>query len=157
MFATKLKLLSFCLYTIVLIPIVVIGEEIQLVPEKEHQNAESLGFKGPLKTIGVASFEVLGTVPLVDDFPELAENKLRARKIIFKPGSKVKVHQHDSRPGILYVLDGELTEHREGQAGPVVKRKGDTAFEKTGIIHWWENESSKNTTVLLIDIVPLDL
>jgi quercetin dioxygenase-like cupin family protein len=79
---------------------------------------------------------------------------LRAREVTVLPGGQVAVHQHTSRPGAAYILEGELIEHRNDTTGPIKRIKGAVAFEKTGTIHWWKNESSAKARVLVVDIVP---
>ncbi len=51
-------------------------------------------------------------------------------------------------------IKGELTEHRAGMDGPVVRKAGDVAFEQTGVTHWWKNGSGKPARALVVDIVP---
>ncbi len=55
---------------------------------------------------------------------------------------------------MAYVLEGELIEHRSDESAPVTRRAGAAAFEKTGVVHWWANESSRVARVLVVDIVP---
>ena len=57
----------------------------------------------------------------------------------------------------VYILEGEIYEHRDGVAKPVLHRNGDVAMEKTGVTHWWENKSAKPARALVVDIVPADL
>ena len=112
--------------------------------------------EGPTETKGIESTEVLGSVSLSGEFEGLDGYKLRAREVTVLPGGQVAVHQHTSRPGVAYILEGEMVEHRKGVDGPVVKATGATAFEKSGTIHWWKNESSAKARVMVVDIVPVE-
>jgi quercetin dioxygenase-like cupin family protein len=65
------------------------------------------------------------------------------------------VHQHTSRPGAAYILEGELVEHRNDSNSPITRSAGAVALEKTGTVHWWKNESSTKAKVLFVEIVPM--
>jgi quercetin dioxygenase-like cupin family protein len=127
-----------------------------IVPETEKAIAQKLGVSGPTETHGIEASEVLGSIELGDDFEALEGRSLRARKVTLAPGGVVGVHQHTVRPGVLYVLEGELTEFRNDQDGALTRQKGDTSFEKDGVIHWWRNDSGKVAIALVVDIVPKD-
>lgn len=123
------------------------------VPASEQAIAINLGVSGPTESHGIESAVVLELVDLEDDFAALEGHSLRARKVAIAPGGVVGVHRHTSRPGILYVLDGEMTEFRNDQDGGVTRYEGDTTFEKEGVIHWWRNDSEEVATALAVDIV----
>ena len=131
------------------------GEEV--VPDQEKTIAQELGVDGPTETHGIESSEVLGSISLGEDFEALQGRSLRARRVIVAPGAVIGVHQHTTRPGVLYMLEGELTEVRNDADGPVTRSKGDTSFEKGGVIHWWRNDSGETAVALVVDIVPDDL
>lgn len=126
------------------------------VPAHEYQTAQSLGMDGPTKTEKVGPVTLLGAISLADDFPQMVGRDLRARVIVVQPGGVVAVHQHEQRPGVAYIIEGEITEHRSDESEPVLRRAGDAAFEKSGISHWWQNHSDTPTTALVVDIVPSD-
>lgn len=148
--------LTMALFTcaVLLSPTLTLAEEKNLVSEHERGIAQKLGAAGPTETKGIESAIVKGTIPLVHDFPALEGRMLRAREITILPGGVVAVHQHESRPGVAYVLEGELIEHRSDEAAPLVRRPGDVSLEKAGVIHWWENVSTGKARVLVVDIVP---
>ena len=125
-----------------------------VVPEAEKKAAREMMAEGPDKTSGIAGVNKLGTAALEGEFDSPAGLVLRAREIIFEPGGVVAVHQHDGRPGVAFIIEGELTEHRAGVDGPVVRKAGDVAFEQTGVTHWWKNDSGKAARALVVDIVP---
>jgi quercetin dioxygenase-like cupin family protein len=153
--ATNILLSIALLATVVLSQDEVPGEaDTRIVPDKERQIAEGLNAEGPTETHGIESSVVLGTMALDGEFDGLEGHVLRAREVTVLPGGQVAVHQHTSRPGVAYVLEGEAVEHRQGLEDPIAHSKGSTAFEKTGTIHWWENESQEVVRVLVVDIVP---
>lgn len=129
------------------------SDDVKVVPDEEQKIAQRLGVSGPTETHGIESSLGLGSVSLGEDFEALRGRMLRARRVTVLPGGTVGVHQHTSRPGVLYMLQGELTEFRNDHDGPLVRKQGDTSFEKDGVIHWWRNDSAENAVALVVDIV----
>tara|TARA_Y100001970_G_scaffold146098_1_gene179388 strand:- start:227 stop:733 length:507 start_codon:yes stop_codon:yes gene_type:complete len=125
-----------------------------VTPEEEVKQAAEMEATGPRKTIGISSVRILSIVPLDGEFERAQDRVLRGREIDIEPGGKVAVHYHKGRPGIAYIVKGQLTEHRVGADGPAVKKVGDAVWEKTGTIHWWENEGDSVARVIVIDLVP---
>jgi quercetin dioxygenase-like cupin family protein len=124
-----------------------------IVPAQEKAIAEKLGVDGPSETTGITSMQALGAVDLEQDFAALAGHSMRIRKVVIAPNGTVGVHQHTARPGVLYMLDGELTEFRNDHEGGQIRKTGDVSFEKNGVIHWWRNDSGSAATALVIDII----
>ena len=133
------------------------AEDESVVPDQETSIAQELGVEGPTETRGIESSEVLGSISLGEDFEALQGRSLRVRRVTVAPGAVVGVHQHTKQPGVLYMLEGELVEVRNDADDPVTRKKGDTSFEKGGVIHWWRNDSGKTAVALVVDIVPDDL
>ena len=77
--------------------------------------------------------------------------ELRARRIVFAPGGTVVEHAHAERPGIVYVLQGSMTEHR-GDSARLVKA-GETWVEDAGTVHWLENTSNAPCVFVSVDLV----
>ena len=125
-----------------------------VTPEEEVKQAAEMEATGPRKTTGISSVRILSIVPLDGEFERVQERVLRGREIDIEPGGRVAVHYHNGRPGIAYIVKGQLTEHRVGADGPSIKRAGDAVWEKTGTIHWWENEGDSVARVIVIDLVP---
>jgi quercetin dioxygenase-like cupin family protein len=125
----------------------------EVVPERERAIARDLAASGPSENRGVEAVNSLGAAPLGGEFPGMDGKQLRAREIVIAPGGVIAVHQHDGRPGLAYILEGEIVEHRNDADGPIVRRAGDVAFENTGVIHWWENVSGARVRALVVDIV----
>ncbi len=76
---------------------------------------------------------------------------LRGRKIIVEPGGGTAEHSHADRPGIVYVLEGTLDEHRGDVKRVVVP--GDTWVEDADTVHWIQNTSDKPAAILAFDLV----
>ena len=128
----------------------------QVTPEEEKRQAAEMEAEGPSETTGIENVRLMGTVPLAGQIDSVDGYMLRAREIDVAPGGVVAVHRHDGRPGVAYIVSGEMTEHRAGTDGPVVKKAGDTAFEESGTIHWWENEGDTTARAIVVDLVPVE-
>ncbi|MCZ2722217.1 cupin domain-containing protein [Marinomonas sp. 15G1-11] len=76
---------------------------------------------------------------------------IRARRLVINAGGTISEHSHSDRPGVVYILEGSMTEHR-GDVARVVKA-GDTWHESLDTVHWMENTSGKPCVVLAIDLV----
>lgn len=129
--------------------------ELQVVPTHEHDIAQHKKLSGPTQTKGIESVVLLGNIALEKDFPALAGKHLRARELTIAPGGVVAVHQHESRPGVAYILEGEIIEHRNDHPNPIVRRQGAVAFEQSGVAHWWENKSNNIVRALVVDILEI--
>lgn len=125
-----------------------------VVPSSELEIAQKLEAEGPTQTIGIESSKLLGIMSLAGEFAGTENHMLRVREVTVLPGGQVAVHQHDSRPGVAYILEGVLIEHRNDSKEPLIRTRGSIALEKTGTIHWWENKSAVKAVVLIVDIVP---
>lgn len=84
-------------------------------------------------------------IPAMDGFA------LRARRIVITPGGTIAEHSHADRPGVVYILEGSMTEHR-GDIARVVKA-GDTWTETADTLHWMENTSGKPCIIIAVDLV----
>lgn len=127
-----------------------------VVPQQERKIALDLKATGPKENKGV-SVAQLGNVSLEGELPGVTGKILRAREITIEPGGVVAVHQHDGRPGLAYILEGEVYEHREDETGTVLRKMGAISFEKTGVTHWWENKSDQKMRAIVVDIVPAEV
>ncbi len=124
-----------------------------VVPDREREIARDVKAGGPAENRGVEAVNRLGAILIDGEFPGLEGKELRAREIIIAPGGVIAVHQHDARPGLAYILEGEIVEHRNDADGPLTRRAGEVSFEKTGVVHWWENVSNAKVRALVVDIV----
>ncbi|TXN32392.1 cupin domain-containing protein [Lacisediminihabitans profunda] len=103
------------------------------------------------ETRGVA-VELLDTVDLGPEIPGLEGRRLRMRMVTIEPGGVFgPVHDHKGRPGIVYVLRGTITDHRDGIAtdyGPGVGWP-----EDRNTIHWLENRGTVAAVEISVDVV----
>ena len=107
--------------------------------------------KSSPETSGVTT-TLLSTVDLGPEMDDMAGRHLRMRMITIKPGGVFgPVHDHRGRPGIVYVLQGTITDHRDGTStdyGP-----GLGWPEDRNTTHWLENRSAVPAVEISVDIV----
>jgi quercetin dioxygenase-like cupin family protein len=127
-----------------------------LVPEKHQEIPALLAIppKGdfPTENVGISNVEVVNTHDLTKEHPSLAGKVLRTRRIEVAPDGIVGFHVHQSRPGFAYILEGEMKEYRPGMEKPLSHPKGSLAVERNCVAHWWKNESSNPSLILVVDI-----
>jgi quercetin dioxygenase-like cupin family protein len=103
------------------------------------------------ETRGVA-VKVLATVDLAREIESPAGRQLRMRKVTIEPGGVLgPIHDHVGRPGIVYILQGTITDHRNGVAtdyGPGVGWP-----EDRNTTHWLENRGTTPAVEISVDIV----
>jgi quercetin dioxygenase-like cupin family protein len=108
---------------------------------------------GP-ESIGV-SVESLAAVDLGAEIEGMAGRQLRMRMVTIEPGGVFgPVHDHKDRPGVVYVLQGTITDHRDGVAtdyGPGVGWP-----EDRNTTHWLENRGTVPAVEISVDIVVQD-
>jgi quercetin dioxygenase-like cupin family protein len=107
--------------------------------------------RGAPETKGVA-VEVLGAVDLGPEIEGMLGRQLRMRRVTIEPGGVFgPVHDHVDRPGIVFILEGTITDHRDGVAtdyGP-----GPGWPEDRNTTHWLENRGSVRAVEISVDIV----
>ncbi len=103
------------------------------------------------ETKGVAA-KVLAAVDLAGEIEGMAGRHLRMRMVTIEPGGVLgPIHDHKGRPGIVYILQGTITDHRNGVAtdyGPGVGWP-----EDRNTTHWLENRGTIPAVEISIDIV----
>jgi quercetin dioxygenase-like cupin family protein len=103
------------------------------------------------QTSGVVT-ELLGTVDLGAEIEGMEGRQLRMRMVTIEPGGVFgPVHDHRGRPGIVYVLQGTITDHRDGTAtdyGPGVGWPEDRST-----VHWLENRGAVAAVEISVDVV----
>jgi quercetin dioxygenase-like cupin family protein len=106
------------------------------------------------ETTGV-SVELLATVDLAGEIEGLAGRQLRMRMVTIEAGGVFgPIHDHADRPGIVYVLQGTITDHRDGvetDYGPGVGWP-----EDRNTLHWLENKGTTPAVEISVDIVRQD-
>jgi quercetin dioxygenase-like cupin family protein len=102
-------------------------------------------------TRGVTT-QLLGTVDLGPEIEGMEGRQLRMRMVTMEPGAVFgPVHDHKDRPGIVYILQGRITDHRDGVAtdyGP-----GLGWPEDRNTLHWLENRGAIPAVEISVDIV----
>jgi len=103
------------------------------------------------ETRGVSS-QLLETVDLDGEIAGLEGHQLRLRLFSFEPGAVFgPLHNHVGRPGLVYVLEGTITDHRDGvttEYGPGVGWP-----EDRHTLHWLENRGAVPAVEISVDIV----
>ncbi len=103
------------------------------------------------ETKGVTS-ELLAELDLGPEIEGMAGRRLRMRLVKMEPGGVLgPVHDHKDRPGLVYILQGTITDHRDGVAteyGPGVGWP-----EDRHTLHWLENRGTTAAIEISVDIV----
>jgi quercetin dioxygenase-like cupin family protein len=103
------------------------------------------------ETKGVA-VEELASVDLAREIDGLEGRHLRMRMVTIEPGGVLgPIHDHKGRPGTVYILQGTITDHRNGVAtdyGPGVGWP-----EDRNTTHWLENRGTTPAVEISVDIV----
>lgn len=106
------------------------------------------------ETTGV-DVQLLATVDLGPEIPGLEGRQLRMRMVTIAPGGVFgPLHDHRGRPGTVYVLQGTITDHRDGvetDYGPGVGWP-----EDRDTLHWLENRRSVPAVEISVDVVATD-
>ncbi len=106
---------------------------------------------GHTESIGVTD-TVLAVNDLGAHYPELASRDQRIRYLSVEPGGVVAWHAHDDRPALIYILTGEIVEHRSDCAVPIVHKAGEVSTELGSLMHWWKNETDQPVTLISSDL-----
>jgi quercetin dioxygenase-like cupin family protein len=103
------------------------------------------------ETKGV-TVKLLATVDLGPEIEGMAGRQLRMRMVTIEPGGVFgPIHDHKGRPGVVYILQGTITDHRDGVAtdyGPGVGWP-----EDRDTTHWLENRGTIPAVEVSVDIV----
>ncbi|MFL5049243.1 MAG: cupin domain-containing protein [Xanthobacteraceae bacterium] len=95
---------------------------------------------------------VLGHVELAKEKVNLADRRLRLRKLVIQPGGVVPWHSHEDRPAIIYVVSGTINEYASNCSVPIEHKMGEVSVEKMGVQHWWKNTSKSPAVLLSADL-----
>ncbi len=103
------------------------------------------------ETKGV-TVELMATVDLGPEIEGMAGRQLRMRRVTIEPGGVFgPIHDHKGRPGLVHILQGTITDHRDGVAtdyGPGVGWP-----EDSNTLHWLENRGTIPAVEVSVDIV----
>jgi quercetin dioxygenase-like cupin family protein len=109
-------------------------------------------FKGPMdKPVGV-SVRDAANIDLGSEIAGMGKRQMRARIFTIAAGGSVPIHPHNDRPGHAYILSGEITEYRNDAPQAIIRKPGDVAVEKEGVLHAWFNHTGGPVEVLVVDI-----
>lgn len=97
---------------------------------------------------------ILATIDVSKEPAGIHDRLFRLRRLEVKPGGVVPWHSHGNRPAIIYIVQGEITEHASTCAVPIRHRAGETASETHATSHWWKNESKGTVVLLSADLFP---
>lgn len=92
----------------------------------------------------------LGAVDLGPEIEGMAGRQLRVRSVTIEPGGVIAVHNHKDRPCVEYVLEGKVTEVRDGVARDLAK--GDVVMATKDTTHWWVNKGDAPAVLLPVDV-----
>ncbi len=106
------------------------------------------------ETKGVTA-ELLATVDLGPEIEGMAGRQLRMRMFTFEPGAVFgPLHDHRGRPGIVYILQGTITDHRDGVATDYGTGVGWPEDRNTR--HWLENRGPVTAVEISVDLITQD-
>ena len=98
------------------------------------------------------SVKLLKTVDLGPEIQGMQGRQLRLRMVTMEPGGVFgPLHDHVDRPGVVYILQGTITDHRDGLAtdyGPGVGWPEDSRT-----LHWLENRGTLPAVEISVDII----
>jgi quercetin dioxygenase-like cupin family protein len=107
--------------------------------------------KAAPETKGV-TVKLLAALDLGPEIEGMAGRQLRMRMVTIEPGGVFgPIHDHKDRPGMVYILQGTITDHRNGAAkeyGPGVGWP-----EDRNTTHWLENRGTTPAVEISVDIV----
>ena len=96
--------------------------------------------------------QLLGTVDLGPEIPGMAGRQLRMRLVTMAPGAVYgPEHDHRDRPGMVYVIAGTITDHRDGVSTDYGPGLGWPEDRHT--LHWLENRGEETAVEVSVDIV----
>jgi quercetin dioxygenase-like cupin family protein len=96
--------------------------------------------------------ELLTSIDLGAEIEGMEGRQLRMRLFTFEPGAVFgPTHDHRDRPGVVYVLQGTITDHRDGVATDYGPGLGWPEDRET--MHWLENRGAMPAVEVSVDIV----
>jgi len=103
------------------------------------------------ETRGV-TVKLLGALDLGPEIEGMAGRQLRMRMVTIDPGGVFgPIHDHIDRPGMVYILQGTITDHRDGVAKEYGPGVGWPEDRRT--THWLENRGTTPAVEISVDIV----
>jgi quercetin dioxygenase-like cupin family protein len=103
------------------------------------------------ETRGVEA-ELLASIDLGPEIEGMDGYQLRMRRFTFAPGAVFgPLHDHVGRPGTVFVLEGTITDHRDGSATDYGPGLGWPEDRTT--VHWLENRGTVPAIEISVDVV----
>jgi quercetin dioxygenase-like cupin family protein len=103
------------------------------------------------ETTGV-TVDLLSAIDLGAEIQGMSGFQLRMRMVTIEPGSVFgPLHDHQGRPGMVYVLEGTITDHRNGAAEEYGPGLGWPEDKDT--LHWLENRGATPAVEISVDVV----
>ena len=103
------------------------------------------------ETRGV-TVQPLASLDLSGEITGMAGRQLGMRKITIAPGGVFgPEHSHVDRPGMVFILRGSITDHRNGIATDYGPGLGWPEDHTT--VHWLENRGTETAVEISVDIV----
>jgi quercetin dioxygenase-like cupin family protein len=93
----------------------------------------------------------LRSLDLTNELDSTKGRLLRMRKVTLQPGGVLGIHTHVDRPAITYLLQGQMTYHREGKPD-LVANAGDGFAEGRATTHWGESTGTVPAVWIAVDI-----
>ena len=98
------------------------------------------------------TIEPLAAIDLGREIEGMAGRQLRMRMVTIEPGGVFgPVHDHKDRPGVVYILQGTITDHRSD--GTTDYGPGLGWPEDRNTVHWLENRGDIPAVEISVDIV----
>jgi quercetin dioxygenase-like cupin family protein len=93
----------------------------------------------------------LAAIDLGPEIEGMARRQLRMRMVTIEPGGVIgPIHNHKDRPGVVYILQGTITDHRNGVANEYGPGVGWPEDKNT--THWLENRGTTTAVEISVDI-----
>ena len=112
----------------------------------------AVGQQSPPKETKGLTIEKTITNDLGNEIEGMQGRQLRLRILKLEPNGVIGIHSHKDRPGVAYVLEGTLTEHREGGASKN-HPKGEMLSGGKDTMHWEENKEKTPVVLIVADII----
>jgi len=106
--------------------------------------------KVPTENAG-QSEQLLRSIDLTNELDSSQGRPLRMRKVTLQPGGVLGMHNHVDRPAVTYLLQGQMTYHREGKPD-LVANPGDGFAEGRATTHWAESTGKVPAVWIAVDI-----
>ncbi len=111
----------------------------------------AVGQQSPPKENKGLAVEKTVTLDLAGEIEGLQGRQLRLRVLKLEPGGIIGLHSHKDRPAVAHILQGTLTEHRDG-GGTKDHHSGEMLSVGKDVSHWEENKGTAAVVLVAADI-----